>query len=156
MTIPADGSAIHGTVSVCEPTGELEGVLNARELTAFRTSLAANIIFSRRQWDGNGEIVIFGAGKQAEWHLRIALLLGPAAGSIRKITFINRSQSGLDKCEERFSADLRLQHPDIEFTTIVKAGNPAYTDQIKSVLEASVVVFSCTPSFEPLFPFDYL
>ncbi|KAJ5627333.1 ornithine cyclodeaminase/mu-crystallin family protein [Penicillium herquei] len=156
MTIPGDGSSINGSVSICKPTGELEALLNARELTAFRTSLAANIIFSRRMWEGAENMVIFGAGKQAEWHLRIALLLGPAAGTIGKVTIVNRSQSALDKFEQGVFADLRQKYPTIVFESIVKAGNPGYEEQIKSALQDAAVVFACTPSVEPLFPYSYL
>ncbi|KAJ5720723.1 ornithine cyclodeaminase/mu-crystallin family protein [Penicillium malachiteum] len=156
MTIPGDGSSINGSVSICKPTGELEGLLNARELTAFRTSLAANIIFSRRMWDGAENIVIFGAGKQAEWHLRIALLIGPAAGTIGKVTIVNRSQSALDKFEQGVFADLRPKYPTVVFESIVKTGNPGHEEQIKSALQDAAVVFACTPSVEPLFPYSYL
>ncbi|KAJ6008210.1 ornithine cyclodeaminase/mu-crystallin family protein [Penicillium herquei] len=156
MTIPADGSSINGSVSICKPTGELEGLLNARELTAFRTSLAANLIFTQRMWEGAENMVIFGAGKQAEWHLRIALMLGPAAGTIGKVTIVNRNQSALDKFEQGVFADLRPKYPTVIFESIVKSGNSGYEDQIKSALQDAAVVFACTPSVEPHFPYSYL
>jgi ornithine cyclodeaminase/alanine dehydrogenase-like protein (mu-crystallin family) len=53
--------------------GKAFGFVNAEELTAYRTALASSLLMSRRSKIKT--ITVFGAGKQAYWHIRLALML---------------------------------------------------------------------------------
>lgn len=70
---------------LCDATGHGVGVLGAAALTAFRTSLGSMLLFQFRRNVAN--IVVFGAGSQALWHIQLALLL--RGSDIKKITVVN-------------------------------------------------------------------
>ena len=80
-------TAPRGSVTVLDSTGYPKGIINAEELTAFRTALAATFGLNKRAVVHT--ITVFGAGKQAYWHIRLALLL--KGSDIRHINIINRS-----------------------------------------------------------------
>lgn len=69
------------------------GFLNSGEITGYRTALASIIMFTNRQWQGPGSIVVSGGRKQAEWHARLALICSKQ--KIDKLMAINRGQSTL-------------------------------------------------------------
>ncbi|KAL4872606.1 hypothetical protein BDV12DRAFT_161851 [Aspergillus spectabilis] len=59
---------------------------HSEEFTASRTSLGSKLLYQHRHRTEN--IVVFGAGKQALWHLRLALVL--YGSDIQTVTIINR------------------------------------------------------------------
>ncbi|KAJ5767345.1 uncharacterized protein N7511_004961 [Penicillium nucicola] len=79
---------LHGTLVLCNKYGLPTGFLNAAEVTGYRTSLSAMVPFVSRLH--TSKIVVFGAGKQALWHTRLALALRGA--DINLITIVNRSE----------------------------------------------------------------
>jgi ornithine cyclodeaminase/alanine dehydrogenase-like protein (mu-crystallin family) len=62
-----------GSLTLMNPDGVAFGFLNAEELTAYRTALASSLLMLRRSKVHT--ITVFGAGKQAYWHVRLALML---------------------------------------------------------------------------------
>lgn len=62
-----------GSLTLMTPDGTAFGFINAEELTAFRTALASSLLMSRRSKVRT--ITVFGSGKQAYWHIRLALML---------------------------------------------------------------------------------
>ncbi|KAL3488818.1 hypothetical protein BJX62DRAFT_227025 [Aspergillus germanicus] len=145
---------IIGVINIFSPKGELLGLLSAAEITAFRTALAIMSLFVRCKSLKKENIVIFGSGRQSEWHARLALLLVP--DEIKRITFINRGRKRLDELESTVIADLRRSHPNITMTTLSKEGTADYDERLRSELSQCDVIFSCTPSTEPNFPNSYL
>jgi ornithine cyclodeaminase len=145
---------IIGVINIFSPKGELLGLLSAAEITAFRTALAIMSLFVRCKSLKKENIVIFGSGRQSEWHARLALLLVP--DEIKRITFINRGRKRLDELESAVIADLRRSHPRITMTTLSKEGTADYDERLRSELTQCDVIFSCTPSTEPNFPNSYL
>lgn len=129
--------------------------MNAEELTAFRTALASMIGFVRRRWSGNGEVVVFGAGKQAEWHVRLAVLLGPKEGRVSKVTVVNRKRESLEKFERNVLLGLGKRYPNVKFQILAK-GDEGYEGHLKTLVSEAKAIFGCTPSLEPLFPYGYL
>ncbi|KAL6416006.1 hypothetical protein AUP68_00213 [Ilyonectria robusta] len=63
VTVHIDGGPHLGALTIFAPNGELIGLLNAEELTGFRTALMTMLGFVERIWEVDGELVIFGAGK---------------------------------------------------------------------------------------------
>ncbi|KAI5285521.1 hypothetical protein KEM54_000509 [Ascosphaera aggregata] len=158
VTLPSKGS-LKGTINVFSPEGALRGLLNAEQITAFRTALASMIPFSFYNLPEHAHVVVFGAGKQAEWHARLALLL--ANEKIKRVSFVNRSKKSLDALAEVIS-DLQTEFAisaaaaeAICFDTL-SSEDEDYDSKLRSVVGSSDAIFSCTPSSQPLYPFSYL
>jgi ornithine cyclodeaminase len=143
---------------VLSAQGELLGVISAAEVTAFRTALATMTLFSRCKWlfdsGKKARIIVFGSGRQAEWHARLALLLLPE--KIDGITFVNRGQERLDQMMAGLRRDLQQRYPNLKISAYAKSALKAeeYSSRLSSDLAESNVLFCCTPSTEPLFAYD--
>ncbi|CAM1510788.1 Fc.00g083010.m01.CDS01 [Cosmosporella sp. VM-42] len=139
--------ALKSAVTLCDATGQAIGVLNAAELTAFRTALGSMLMYRFRS--ATQKIVVFGAGKQALWHIRLAILL--RGEDIRSITIVNRSSPRTQELVDTLSKD-----PTSEWPSHISLN--VFEEQVDrgSALEALVVdadvVFCTTPSTQPLFP----
>jgi ornithine cyclodeaminase/alanine dehydrogenase-like protein (mu-crystallin family) len=143
VTISPKG--IKGCVNVFSPDGELLGLLNGEQLTAFRTALVSMIPF---QWfpHKKASILVFGAGKQAEWHIKLALLLSK---DITNVTVVNRSSPrGIKEVFE----SLRGAYPSVSFNVLLKSDSE-YQSRLQHELGQSDVIFGCTPSEAPHFLF---
>lgn len=152
VTVASGG--IQGVINVFTPEGRLQGLLAAAEITAFRTALASMTLFVRCSTLRKENVLVFGSGRQAEWHARLALLLYP--DQIKRVTFVNRGRSRLEEMERDVLSDLRKRYPDLILTTLAKEGTANYDTQLLKELQACDVIFSCTPSIEPNFPFSAL
>ncbi|KAL8939959.1 MAG: hypothetical protein Q9216_003065 [Gyalolechia sp. 2 TL-2023] len=145
-----------GSLTLLTASGQPYGFLAAAELTAFRTALAATMIFNRR--DTVHTIAVFGAGAQALWHIRLALLLrGP---EIHHVHIINRNfarahQLMTDIYTTPAWEHLRKPNDKIDFS-IVSNEYGEYNRLVKEHVRRSDVIFCCTPSTMPLFPPEYL
>ena len=141
-----------GSLTLLDSTGAPLGLINAEELTAFRTALAASIILYRRSHVQT--ITVFGAGKQAFWHIWIALLL--RGHDIKHVNIINRSFARARTLMQAFySADLHEWRSDAKFS-ILSSEFGEYDRLLKEEVRKADVLLCCTPSFEPLFPAGYL
>ncbi|KAL4952840.1 FAD-linked oxidoreductase-like protein [Aspergillus filifer] len=151
-------AGIIGVINIFSPEGRLEGLLSAAEITAFRTALCVMSLFVRATGLGlkRKQVVILGSGRQAEWHARLALLLCP--NEIRGVTFVNRGWKRLEELERDVVSGLRGSHPDVQFSMLSKegTGQGEYDGRLKEIIGNSDVIFSCTPSMEPNFPYSYL
>ncbi|KAI2794559.1 hypothetical protein POX_a01158 [Penicillium oxalicum] len=147
-------TGIQGVINIFSPDGRLQGLLAAAEVTAFRTALASMTLLVRSQCIRKENIVVFGSGRQAEWHARLALLLYPK--EIKQITFVNRGRQRLEEMEHEVFKDLRQRHPDTALHTLAKEATPDYEQQLLARLQSCDVIFSCTPSLEPNFPYSAL
>lgn len=137
---------LKSALTLCDASGQAFGVLNAAELTAFRTALGSMLLYRYRRATEN--VVVFGAGKQALWHIRLALLLRGA--DIRAITVVNRSRERTDQLvaavtkERGLPAGVRLH---------VFEGRDAALEALVADADA---IFCTTPATAPLFPAAYL
>lgn len=160
VTSPAKGG-LAVVMNLFSADGELLALLSAAELTAFRTALAVMTLFVRATGSGGAggvkreNIVVFGSGRQAEWHARLALALSEP-GEVKRITVVNRTRGRLEGLEKGVLRELKESYPDVTMGVLAKEGTPDYEDRLKSELGASDVIFSCTPSTQPNFPFSYL
>ena len=141
---------LKSVLTICDADGQAIGVLNAAGLTAFRTSLGSMLLFRFRKTVEN--IVVFGAGKQALWHIRLAVLL--RGQDVRKITIVNRSAART----EDLLAELRSQKVALPSHIVVgtfEEGSDRNAALEALVLEADAI-FCTTPSTQPLFPASFL
>lgn len=156
VAVPRNGP-IRGVINVLSAQGALLGVISAAEVTAFRTALATMTLFSRCKWlfdSKKARVIVFGAGRQAEWHARLALLL--MAEKIEAITFVNRGQERLDQMMAGLLPDLQQRYPNLKVAAYAHSSlSPEqYASRLNSDLAESTVLFCCTPSTEPLFAYD--
>lgn len=155
-----------GSLTLLDKTGSPRALVNAEEITAFRTALASTMLFKKRT--NVHDLVVFGAGKQAYWHIRLALLLrGP---EIHHLNIINRTFDTAHALIERLynpsvtpapfptiniptAETTDLARPNI---SIITSAHNEYARLLKSTVRASSVIFCTTPSLAPLFPAEYL
>jgi ornithine cyclodeaminase/alanine dehydrogenase-like protein (mu-crystallin family) len=149
---------IQGSLTLLDRTGAPTGFLNASELTAFRTALGATMILRRRAHVSH--ILVFGAGKQAYWHIRLALLLrGP---DIKHIHIINRSFATAEPLLQSFycpSESSSTTPPYLLHNTqlsILTPSHSEYSRLLKEAVRKSDIIFCCTPATSPLFPAQHL
>ena len=143
-------AGLKGSINVFAPNGTLRGVINAEEVTALRTALAVMLMFVRFPRPKEN-VVVFGAGRQAEWHVKLTCLL--AGEEVRRVTVVNRR--GPRRMDSLFT-NLRQQHPRLRFEVISKEGNEDYDEELRQRLEDANVVMCCTPATTPHFPYQYL
>lgn len=137
--------ALKSVLTICDEFGQAVGVLNAAELTAFRTALGSMLLYRYRKSTEN--IVVFGAGKQAEWHIRLAVLL--KANDIRTITIVNRSHARANQLVNSLAKSGISSH--IQLKVFDDKENA-----LEGLVKEADVMFCTTPSTEPLFPASYL
>jgi ornithine cyclodeaminase/alanine dehydrogenase-like protein (mu-crystallin family) len=163
---PNPTSTIKGSITLMDGAGNTTGLINAEEVTAFRTALASTLLLPHRHAVHN--ITIFGAGKQAYWHARLALLLrGP---EIQHLTLITRNPATAQKCLTRLQTPFPTTDPttfDDPLTrtmtttsttkqSILTPDHTEYPRLLEATVRSSAVIFCCTPSHTPLFPARYL
>jgi ornithine cyclodeaminase/alanine dehydrogenase-like protein (mu-crystallin family) len=147
---------ISGAIMVCDADGRASGLVNAAEITAFRTSLGSILAYQHRRRTAN--LVVFGAGKQALWHLRLALMLRGA--DIRSVVIVSRSEGrarGLLahlKEMDRVGVSSSSQH--VHFSIVAADSSPEQGDRLESLVRNADVIFCTTPSRVPLFPGEWL
>ncbi|KAK8215344.1 hypothetical protein M8818_001965 [Zalaria obscura] len=158
----AQSTTPRGSLTLFDETGTPSGLINAEELTAFRTALASSMLLKKRKNVHN--LTVFGAGKQAYWHIRLALLL--RGDEIHHVNVINRS---FDRAREML---IQLYYPfpeDEDYvnpigqkygsktkTALLTPAHGEYTRLLKEYVRDANVIFCTTPSTEPLFPASYL
>ena len=155
-------STIRGSLTLLDKLGNTTGLINAEEVTAFRTALASTMLLKKRQ--SVHDLTVFGAGKQAYWHIRLAMLLRP--GEIHHLNLVTRNFETARGCI------MRLYNPqpdDPDFVNLVgdhynsktqknilTPSHTEYSRLLKQYVRASNVIFCTTPSTTPLFPAGYL
>ncbi|EFX03549.1 ornithine cyclodeaminase [Grosmannia clavigera kw1407] len=141
-----------GALSLFSPAGRLLGVLHASTLTAFRTALASSCLLLRRDTVQN--VLVFGSGMQAYWHVRLALLF--RGSTIRHVNIICRrlSQSSQLMLKRFYSTPAYRKEREGWAETQFSVLTPAYNEYSRLLvknLRSADVIFCCTPSTEPLF-----
>lgn len=126
----------------------------AEELTAFRTALASILLFRIRHHTHT--ITVFGAGKQAYWHIRLALIL--KGSDLHHIDIVNRSfDRAKELMKEIYTGEdwAHLGHDKLKIS-IVSSEFGEYARLLKEHVRSADAIFMCTPSTSPLFPAEFL
>lgn len=141
-----------GSLTLLDEDSMPFGLINAHELTPFRTALTAMMVFSKRKRVRT--VVVFGAGKQAYWHIRLALTL--RGSDIKRVFIVNRSfDRAAELLRDIYSPDNSSWRGDVKFSA-VSTDFGEYTRIIHDALHKADAIFCCTPSIEPLFPAELL
>lgn len=135
---------LQANLTICDAEGKAVGVLNAAEITAFRTALGSILLYRLRRNTAN--IVVFGAGAQARWHIRLALIL--RGDEIKKITIVNRSKARTQELIEGLKQIGVPPHVNLDIFE--------HSNSLEDLIVDSDVVFCGVPSTTPLFPAAYL
>lgn len=149
---PAAGSGLHGMIALCDQDGLPAGVLNAEEVTGYRTSLSALIPWLWRRRTDN--IVVFGAGKQALWHLRLALAL--RGDEIRSVSVVNRSADRGRQLVEKLGSENSERWKSAAKLEYVDPSREDYDAWLQSNLAVADAVFCTVGTTTPLFPAKYV
>jgi ornithine cyclodeaminase/alanine dehydrogenase-like protein (mu-crystallin family) len=154
---PAPLTTPQGALSLMDAEGKPFGYLNAEELTAFRTALASSLLLVRRRKVKT--VLVFGVGKQAYWHIRLSLML--FGTTIRHVQFVNRTFGERSKeCMKTFvQFDPAAKEKEGWTATtfgILTPGYGEYERLLKDQIRQADVIYTTTPSTEPLFDHTYL
>lgn len=145
-----------GAIMVFDADGRATGLVNAAEITAFRTSLGSILLYRYRA--RTRQIVVFGAGKQALCHLRLALVLRGA--DIENVTIVNRSkrraQDLVDRLGQMDQEGYATQTAHVKFSILEMAPDAKNDQRLHDVVVNADVIFCTTPSTSPLFPAEWL
>ncbi|KAI9814637.1 MAG: hypothetical protein M1827_003193 [Pycnora praestabilis] len=141
-----------GSLTLLDSSGSPLGLVNAEELTAFRTALAATLLFTRRKHVST--LTVFGAGKQAYWHIRLCLLLrGP---EIKRVNIINRTFARAQPLLKEFYSEAEHDWRASTKFSVLSTEYGEYARLLKEEVRKADVIFCCTPSLTPLFPAEFL
>lgn len=141
-----------GSVTLLDGDSLPFALINAHELTAFRTALASLMLFNKRKKIRT--LLVFGAGTQAYWHIRLALTL--RGGEIRRVYIVNRSfDRAANLLQDIYKAENSSWRGDTKFSA-VSSDFGEYNRVLKEHVRKADAIFCCTPSIEPLFPAEWL
>ncbi|KAI5286249.1 hypothetical protein KEM52_002071, partial [Ascosphaera acerosa] len=149
---PTSTGSLAGCVSLLDSTGHPAAVINAQELAAFRTALSSSILLMRRKHVET--ITVFGAGRQAYWHIYVALLL--RGDDVKRVNIINRSFARTTRLLQDFYASSRAEwRAAVKFATLSR-DFVEYDRLATAAVRKADVLFCCTPATEPLFRAELL
>lgn len=150
-TDPATGAKaaapLRGMLSLCDINGLPRGVVNAADVTGYRTSLCALIPFTWRRTVRS--VVVYGSGKQALWHIRLALAL--RGDEIDTIHVVNRSAETANSMIDRIRGENEVHWKSKATLTYVDPSQPGGGGSLAPILGSADVIFCTVPSTEPLF-----
>ncbi|OKL59308.1 hypothetical protein UA08_05372 [Talaromyces atroroseus] len=148
----ARDSSPRGTLTLVGQDGLPIGLISAQDLTAFRTALTSLCVFNKRKHVKT--ITVFGAGRQAYWHIRLALLLrGP---EVKRVYIVNRSfDRAANLLKDIYSAGNASWRSDVKFHAF-SSDFVEYNRLLREAVRKADAIFCCTPSLEPLFPAEFL
>ncbi|EED16768.1 proline utilization protein PrnX-like, putative [Talaromyces stipitatus ATCC 10500] len=150
--VGARDSSPRGTLTLVGQDGLPIGLISAQDLTAFRTALTSLLGFNKRKHVKT--ITVFGAGRQAYWHIRLALLLrGP---EVKRVYIINRSFDRAAKLlRDIYAPGNASWRSNVKFHAF-SSDFVEYSRLCREAVRKADVIFCCTPSLEPLFPAEFL
>ncbi|KAK2128956.1 hypothetical protein NOF04DRAFT_1370639 [Fusarium oxysporum II5] len=141
---------LNGIIALCDSLGRPIGLLNAAEVTGFRTTLCALIPWTWRRHTEN--IVIFGAGKQGLWYTRLALAL--RGSEIKSVTIINRSVARAQSLVAQVTEENQKYWKSSATLFSLDPSQPDYSKRLATVLSTADAVFCTVGSTSPLFSFQ--
>ncbi|KAF2014083.1 NAD(P)-binding protein [Aaosphaeria arxii CBS 175.79] len=149
-SIPESGNQqlpLNGVLILCDDQGIPTGLLNAKEITSYRTSLNALIPYVLRR--KTSSIIVFGAGMQALWHIRLALALRGTETAL--ITIVNRSEPRAQKLIQTLREDNDSRWNSTCEFGFLNSSSLEDSRRLQRQLSTADVIFCTLPSQQPLF-----
>lgn len=152
--VPPAPRPIAGAIMVFDAqTGNPTGLVNAAEVTAFRTALGSILVWRRRE--RTAHVLVFGAGKQALWHLRLTLVL--RGKDVASVTVVNRSRERADGLIARLREMNREGYAaEMDHVVFSVLDQGASAEVLREKVVGADAIFCTTPSREPVFPAEWL
>lgn len=151
QVVDAGGTVINpplrGVLSMCNSSGFPIGLVNAEEVTGYRTTLSTMIPYMWRRHTAH--VVIFGAGKQALWCCRLALAL--RGTEIKTITIINRSVDRAYSLVDQVREENKEYWNSSASLAVLDSSRAYYGQSLDIVLAAADAVFCTVASKSPVF-----
>lgn len=152
-----NGTNARGSLTIFDNDGQPSAFINAEELTAFRTALASSLLIIRRHRPK--EIVCFGTGRQAYWHIRLSLMLNGTA--LTKVNLVNHrfSDTARGLFKELLSIDASVKKAEGWAHTKFNLITPIHSeyDRIsREQIREADFIFCTTPSTRILFDHSIL
>ncbi|KAI1421896.1 hypothetical protein F5Y12DRAFT_765248 [Xylaria sp. FL1777] len=144
--------ALRGMVAMCDSDGLPSGILNAEEITGYRTALIALIPYLWRRH--TEKIVVFGAGKQALWHLRLALAL--RGNEIESIIVVNRTVSRAEELLAKVKEENNARWKSTATMQHIDPSSSDFQECLRGYLSVADAIFCTVGSTEPLFPANHI
>ncbi|RSL98848.1 hypothetical protein CEP52_010097 [Fusarium oligoseptatum] len=138
---------LNGVLALCDASGRPTGLLNAGEVTGYRTTLSALIPWMWRRY--MEEVIIFGAGKQGLWHTRLALAL--RGDEIKNITIVNRSAARAQALVEQVTEENQKYWKSSATLNVLDPSQSDYDQRLETLLSTADTVFCTVGSTTPLF-----
>lgn len=143
---------LQGILALCDENGLPKGIINAAEVTAYRTSLIALIPY---MWRRNAEhLVVYGAGKQALWHIRLALAL--RGDEIKFVTVVNRSEPRAREMISTISQENAARWKSPATVAYLDSSSHSFDQDLEAALADADAIFCTVPSKKPIFPARYI
>lgn len=152
-TITGSKHGFKGATLIIDPIdGQPLGLVDAKVTTAFRTALCSTLplvkVLPRKTKDPSlvpSKIVVYGAGLQAYWHIKLTILLYPG---IEEVIICNRSlQNASELC-----ATLCNEYLNVKITPLA-LNNEA---EIKKSFTDVSIVYGCLPTTSPSISQKYI
>lgn len=137
---------LSGIITLCDPNGAPSGIVNAKEVTGYRTAMSAMIPFLWRR--NPSHIVVFGAGLQALWHIRLAMAL--RGSEIKGITVVNRSLPRARDLVAQVTEENAARWQSQAELCCLDPSVVNYDAQLRSVLEKATIIFCTVGSMSPV------
>jgi ornithine cyclodeaminase/alanine dehydrogenase-like protein (mu-crystallin family) len=101
------------------------------------------------------DVLVFGAGRQAYWHARLALLLRP--GEVHHLDVVNRGfERAAAMLARLFRDDVPAPLPRSVKTSVLTPAHGEYPRLLGELVRKAAAVFLATASPRPLFPAEML
>ncbi|KAI5456775.1 hypothetical protein BGZ63DRAFT_475585 [Mariannaea sp. PMI_226] len=144
---PDQKSTLHGVLVLCDDRGLPTGVVNAEEVTGIRTALSAMIPFMWRRCAER--VVVFGAGKQALWHIRLILALRGA--EVTNISIVNRTKETAELLLAKVQEENQLRWKSFAKFECLYPLQSGYEERRDRLVAEADAIFCTVASREPLF-----
>lgn len=145
-TVPAT------TMLIDAETGEVSAIVAATYLTAARTAagsaLATEIVFSDRKPKTGLTLVVFGAGLQAELHIKSIRYVV----HINKLIIVNRSLERAEKLKEM----LLSEQSSVDSITAITTTSLSNETEVRHAVETADIIATTTNTITPLFRGEWL
>mmetsp|Transcript_5158 Transcript_5158/g.9806 ORF Transcript_5158/g.9806 Transcript_5158/m.9806 type:complete len:380 (-) Transcript_5158:3988-5127(-) len=135
-------------------SGDVSAILGGTFLTAARTAagsaIATKLCLEEKKMTQtkNKHLVVFGAGIQAEMHIRMLNCILP--GLIKKVTIVNRTLKRADKLQETLTNDSDTSNLTIHAVDLIE------TNLMQEAVASADIIVTATNTATPIFDWSWV
>ncbi|GAC95950.1 hypothetical protein PHSY_003528 [Pseudozyma hubeiensis SY62] len=169
VSVPSGANAVSGISGVNivfdDETGKVSWTVGSSCLTALRTAggslMSSILVFGGSDKGEVRECVVFGDGMQSVFHVWLHLRYFAGLQRITVVVGSHRTVSP-EQVEEKGAQfrshleDLCKTSPEATASWTMRCIPAQQQEEVKVALQSSQLIFTCTPSTQPLFPHEYL